>query len=192
MTGVLLCSLSLAVVPGAAVHPFHITMAEAEFNEETGKLEVSLRIYHPTDLEESLSRRQGKRVSLDGTTGVDEMLLAYLEEQLTIERPDGQRAKLEWVGKEVSLKTAWLYFEVDLPGGLEGASFRNRVLFDIERDQVNTVVFRQGDKRATLRFTRAEDRRVFAWPAEEPSEQPAGPEAGNPGPTCLEGGIRAD
>lgn len=152
--------VALAAAPA---HPFHVTMAEAEFNPESKKLEVSLRVYHPLDLEAALSRRAKEPVTLDGTPEVDELIAAYLEEAFTVERPDGEMAKLEYVGKEVTLKTAWLYFEVDLPGGPEGAAFRDRLLFEIEDDQANTIVFREGKRRASLRFDRAEDRRVFAW-----------------------------
>lgn len=160
---VILPMIALAVAPA---HPFHVTMAEAEFNPESRKLEVSLRVYHPLDLEAALSRRAKEPVTLDGTPGVDEMIVDYLQEVFTIERADGAAAELEYVGKEVTLKTAWLYFEVELPEGPEGAAFRDRLLFEIEDDQANTIVFREGKKRASLRFDRTEDRRVFAWPEE--------------------------
>jgi hypothetical protein len=155
--------------PGAGgVHPFHVTLAEAEFNPETRRLEVALRVYHPLDLETALTRLAGRKVTLDGTADVDELIAAYLDEAFVVERPDGTRAALEWVGKEVTLKTAWLYFEVDLPGGPEGCTFADRVLFEVEPDQANTIVFRDGRRRASLRCTREADRRVFVWSENAP------------------------
>lgn len=166
----------------ASAHPFHITLAEAEYNAETGKLEVALRIYHPTDLEEALSRRAGRRINLEKTEGADDLIMQYLRENFVIEPPGGKPAPLEWVGKEVSLKTAWLYFEVPLPGGPEGVAFRNRLLFDVERDQSNTIVFKQGERRASLRFSRERDRRVFSWAASDPEPKPSRSGAGLPRP----------
>lgn len=168
----------LAVVLAPPIHPFHVTMAEAEFNPESKKLEVSLRVYHPLDLEAALSKRAKKPVTLDGTTNVDDLIIEYLNESFTVERPDGTAAKLDYVGKEVTLKTAWLYFEVDLPEGPEGASFRDRLLFEVEDDQANTVVFRQGKRRASLVFNRDEDLRVFEWPEDRRQGAGGGPVGG--------------
>lgn len=147
-----------------AAHPFHVTLAEAEYNVESGRLEVALRIYNPADLERVLGLIAGHRVDLEATPGVDRLIRDYLERQFVVESPDGRPAGLTWVGKEVDLKTAWLYFEVDLPDGPEGVAFRDRLLFEVEPDQVNTINFRSGDRRGTLRFTRDRDRQVLRWP----------------------------
>lgn len=147
----------LAVMAGAArfaPHPFHVTIAEADHDAESGNLEVALRIYNPGDLEEALGRRLGERVDLERTEDVDGAILAYLEDSIVVERPDGERAELAWVGKEVTVKTAWIYFEIPLPDGPEGATFTNTLLFEVEPDQVNTMVFGRGKDRASLRFTR--------------------------------------
>jgi hypothetical protein len=172
-------TLALAVAPpttgagGATVHPFHITMAEAEFNPETNRLEVALRVYHPTDLEAALSRRAGAKVDLEKTGKVDDLILAYLREAF-VATPEGAKepARIEWVGKEVSLKTAWLYFEVDLPAGIDGTTFKNRLLFEVERDQANTIVFRDATRRASLRLTPSRDARVFTWQTADPEPPP--------------------
>ncbi|QDV38963.1 DUF6702 family protein [Tautonia plasticadhaerens] len=159
--GALAVSGAFAALAGAgpgsgasAAHPFHVTIAEADYDAESGMLEVALRIYNPGDLEEALGRRLGERVDLERTEDVDEAILAYLEDSLVVERPDGERAALAWVGKEVTVKTAWLYLEIPLPDGPEGATFTNSLLFEVEPDQVNTMVFGRGKDRASLRFTR--------------------------------------
>ena len=160
-----------------AAHPFHITIAEADYNKESGTLEVALRIYNPGDLEEALGLRAGERVNLETTEGVDDLIAEYLDETLIVEDASGEKAAIEWVGKEVTVKTAWLYFEVPLPEGPEGSTFTNTLLFEVEPDQSNTMVFGRGDDRASLRFTR-ERRTLTLGQAEGPDD---GAEAVEPG-----------
>ena len=57
-----------------------------------------------------------------------------------------------WVGYEVTVPAAWLYFEVPLAEGPDGATIVNQLLLHIPR-QVNTVHVRQGKRQATLEFS---------------------------------------
>ncbi|WP_152052552.1 DUF6702 family protein [Tautonia marina] len=162
---VVMMALASASASGSvAAHPFHVTIAEVEFNAEAGTLEMAIRIYNPGDLEQALSLREGERVNLEQTEKVDEMILDYLRDCLVITPPDGEAAELAWVGKEVSVKTTWLYVEARLPDGPEGASFTNRLLFEIEADQVNTMVFGRARDRVSLRFTRDDPTHRFQRP----------------------------
>ena len=65
MTALLALALGLGGAAPAAegVHPFHVTLAEAEYNAESRRLEVALRVYHPLDLETALTRRAGRTSS---------------------------------------------------------------------------------------------------------------------------------
>jgi hypothetical protein len=137
-------------------------------------LEVAIRIYNPGDLEEALSRRVGERVDLERTEDVDEAILAYLREAIGVERADGEKPELAWVGKEVTVKTAWLYVEIPLPEGPEGATFTNTLLFEVEPDQVNTMVFGRGKDRRSLRFNRASPTHTLRRPAPGPEPEPEG------------------
>ena len=92
-------ALAIALATPAAVaapHPFHVTIAEADYNEESGKLEVALRIYNPGDLEEALGRRAGERVDLERTENVDDLIVAYLRG-----RPDRRAARRRGDGHRV-------------------------------------------------------------------------------------------
>ncbi|RUL85296.1 DUF6702 family protein [Tautonia sociabilis] len=161
-----------AVALGGEAHPFHITIAEADYNADSGTLEVALRVYNPGDLEAALGRRAGERVDLERTENVDALILAYLKEALVATPPGGDPAPICWVGKEVTLKTAWLYFEIPLPDGPEGVCFTNTLLFEVEPDQVNTIVFGRGKDRASLRFSRDHPSQTFRRPDPAPSPDP--------------------
>lgn len=70
---------STLVVTANANHPFHVATAETRWNLETRKLEVSIRC-HPVDLETALRRRTGKKIDLDKTENIDQLLTEYLSE----------------------------------------------------------------------------------------------------------------
>lgn len=147
----LLMLLTIAVLaPAATGHPYHSSQAEAELNDETGRLEVSLKVI-PEDLEGALGRRAGFEVSLEKTSKVDELILAYLSDHFQVSAGE-ENLPLSWVGKEVSAQGCWLYFEVLVSKDLEGGRLRNTVLFEMEASQVNVVRIKVGNKRHSFLF----------------------------------------
>jgi len=143
---------SLGAQPAA--HPAHATLAQAEFNARTSSLEVALRI-DPFDLERVLTAIEGEPVDLDTTENVDELVVAYLNATFVLQSAeDADPFELDWVGKEVFVHTAWLYFELPLERDPAGLLLTNRVLFELPDDQLNTVNFRHGERLKTLRHTR--------------------------------------
>lgn len=135
----------------AAAHEFHTSTAEVEHNRDSGKLEVALRVI-PEDLEEALSRGRDRPVRLEVTEGVDALITAYLAARFRVEGPDGEPRPVTWVGKEVSHRAAWLYFEIPVDDETVW-TLDNRVLFDVSETQINTVDFRDGERREAWTFT---------------------------------------
>jgi hypothetical protein len=145
-------------------HAFHFTVTTAEFNEKTGNLEVSVRV-SPDDLEKALRSLAGGKVDLDSDEErLDKLIVSYLESRLSFKSPDGKKQKLRWVGKEVNLKSAWLHFEVPLPGGLRGAEIQNRMFLEHFPKQVNTMNFREGRRRWSFSFSREKTTRTIPVP----------------------------
>ncbi len=157
--GILLLILAALTSPLAA-HPYHATVAEAQLNAETGRLEISLKVI-PEDLERALRRRHRERVILERTPRVDEMILDYLRDSFVVTQK-GERHSLSWVGKEIGPEGCWLYFEVPMADGLAGAQLRNTIFFEIEASQINTVRLRAGDLHRTLIFTDQRPARLLA------------------------------
>lgn len=135
-------------------------MAEVEWNEDAGNLEVALHIW-PNDLEKALRDRFQDQVSLEETHEVDAMIEKYLAERITITEASGKRAELKWLGKEVTLKSCWLYFEVPLEEKPDGLVFEHRLLLDLLPDQTNLIHFKHGRKRTTLRFSADQSKRTL-------------------------------
>ena len=136
-----------------ALHHFATSLAEADYNVEAKRLEVALSM-NPADLEWVLSRRAGKRISLEHTEGVEELVSEYLRGVFFARLGSGELAKQHWVGLELDPKFAWAYFELELPNGLERVRLTNRIMLRWERDQVNTVNLRVAKEKRTLSFDR--------------------------------------
>ena len=150
-----LIGLIVCLIPASsavAAHPFHVSLAEVEFNPKSKNLEIALRVW-PNDLERAIQIQNKKKINIEKAKNADELILKYLELAFVVKGLDGKAAKIKWVGKEISIKEAWLYFEVPMPKGVDGITFENRICFEVLDDQVNTIIFRSGKKRLSLKFT---------------------------------------
>lgn len=160
--GLLTAAFILLGAGAAAAHPFHVTIAEAELNPKTGMLEVALWI-NPTDLEQALAQRTGARVDIEKTPKVDKLIADLLREKIRIIKPDGKALSLQWVGKEVSLKATWLYFQFPCKQSLKGAKIKNALFLDTVPKQVNTINVKEGKRRGTVHCTRREPQRPLRY-----------------------------
>lgn len=149
----LLLLVTLTAGVNLQAHPFHATYTEVDWNAKSKVLEVALRV-QPEDLDRVLSLRTKRKIDIEKTKGVDKLIQTYLAEVFLVEPKLKQPVAIRWIGKEVSSKEAWLYFEIPRPQGIEGLKLLNRIFLEILPDQVNTVRVRQGRQRVTLRFDR--------------------------------------
>ena len=148
-------TLAVLLVPAltgrADAHAFHVTVAEAEVNHKTGCVEVAMRV-HPGDLELALGRIAKRRIRLEREPKVDRLIRDYLQRSIELKTAQQKPRKIKWIGKDVSIKWAWLYFEVPMEKGLDKTTLTNKVFFEILKDQENTIVLRDGKRRQTLSF----------------------------------------
>ena len=152
------CLLSLCP-PLAQAHPYHESLAEMEWNQQQQAWEISIKVL-PEELERALELGQSKRINLDKTPGVDQIILGYLHRVITIKSVGDDieiKPKLEWVGKEVNYKAAWLY--VRLEGAPPPVDVSFRLFFELENSQVNRVFHLLNGKRIPYDFPAAEGAR---------------------------------
>ncbi len=154
-------ALALAVFWGSAqaqAHPFHASRAEVDYRPECRCLEVALAVV-PEELEAALGRIAGKRVPLESPEA-ETAIVAYLKTRFVVTPvglPGSEPLPIEWVGREVSHREAWLYFKVTGVGG--EFDLVDRVLFEAEPAQVNHVLLQGIGEPRTLSF-RAGDKAV--------------------------------
>ena len=147
---VLLLAVFWSPTSSISAHPFHVSFAEAEWNADTKMLEVALKV-NPNDLEDALRRRTKRRIHLE-TDAAEKVIVQYLRDSFTVRRGKNKDIPLKWVGSEISVKDAWLYFEFPLQEGLNNITIQNSILSHV-RDQKNTVSIRNRKQRATLVFS---------------------------------------
>lgn len=74
-------SLGLGLVQAAAgyegSHPYHVSMAEVNWNPTSGKFEVALCVW-PSDLEKALGEQEGRTIDLAKEPNIDQMMQAYV------------------------------------------------------------------------------------------------------------------
>ena len=75
-------------------HPNHISLAEVEYNQQSGNFEVALCVW-PTDLEQVLQRQQGRLVDLqkEPAADLDSMIARYIDAKFRI-RPRNKATRM--------------------------------------------------------------------------------------------------
>ncbi len=161
----------LLFLSGAAVsasaHPIHASVAEADFNHATRKLGVALRVF-ADDFAAALSARSSRTISVESTPAAefDALARAYIGDTFVVKGRDRTPVPPTWIRRELKADSneLWLFFELDLPAGVEGALVRHGVLADQFRDQLNSVHIRDGERKATLIFLPTHREKVVRFP----------------------------
>ena len=162
---IFVCLLGIASAVQAAspaLHPFHTSVAELEYNVKSKRIEVSLKL-HSTDMDNALSAVMGKRVDVEKDK-IDKELTEYLEshfyllpesaakaEEITEKTP---LSKVHFVGKELEKGWLWVYFEMELPKTDEELALVNTLFLERIKDQINTISVRAHAKRESMKMTR--------------------------------------
>ena len=119
------------------LHPVHETVTEVEWNVETGRLEVAVRLHA---LDEQWIRRQQDREA-----NVEDVAMAYVKKHIRLnvdaDTTSPSRDVYHWVGREEDGAQVWWYFEVTPANGEEPKSLRQTMLFEHEKSYINRVVY---------------------------------------------------
>lgn len=187
MKHLLLTTLIVAALPcsgifASAPHPFHVSVAEAEYNPQTGMLEVALRVYG-VDLERTLTKQLGKPCDLDNKAQRDKLLKDYIARRFRAESistkkkspPQGSQksdpkqnaakrtiGRMNFVGSETEKADVWVYFELAPPVPGRGFALRNTVLTEVQPEQLNVVTLRTPSGRRTLYFSAKHETRSIS------------------------------
>jgi len=150
-----LALLSLLCTAGTttASHPWHVSLAEIEYNPLRKTFEVALCVW-PEDLQKAVSKMEDRSINIDTESERvrDKLFQKYVERKLQflpskkVEK-DGEvtAASIRWVGSELTLKKGWLYFEVDAKAASGGGwSIENRLFLELNEDQLNLVQIKAG------------------------------------------------
>ncbi|SFU10452.1 hypothetical protein SAMN04489724_4005 [Algoriphagus locisalis] len=121
-------------------HPFHLSLTEIKWNEETEHLEISQKIFWD-DLEIALSAYHDESIDFLNPAikeKLNKQIETYLADQTTIWIED-KAVKLKFLGYEVEDDAAWFYFESELVKEPSLVKVKNSVLINDFPDQKNVV-----------------------------------------------------
>lgn len=132
-------------------HKFHHSLAEVTINSDRQALEVALKVI-PEDLETALESQVGKRVNLESTKDIDKEIVKYLWGSFQFSSEAGRQLDMVWVGKEITHKAAWLYFEIPFKTE-KNLIVKNTILDGVSHgQQINTLVVTRGGEKKRLVF----------------------------------------
>jgi hypothetical protein len=145
------------------------------------RLEVSLLVRN-SDLSRAInaqSQANDSRPDLAATdptarARADQQIAALLKRAFIVREQGGRRLPLVWVGREPqSTSTQWLHFVFSSKQPASSLFLSNRLLMDIEPDQINTVTVFHPATTHTIRLTADSDEvnlatgRTAAWRRDE-------------------------
>ena len=113
---VLVCVAELV----SASHPFHVSRAEIEYNAKRKTFEVAV-CFWPEDMEKAIAEMENKAFLIDDATEKDRdaAFKKYVTKKIRFlpenkdQKEQAKAAEIRWVGSDIEVKHAWLYFEVD-------------------------------------------------------------------------------
>lgn len=152
------------------LHPVHETVAEVEWNRDSGRLEVALRL-DALD-EQWLRKRMGSTKVREG-----EWEIAYLHNRFRIsDRPregEADSVVYRWVGRDEDRGHVWWYFEVVPADKKVPAWIENRVLFEKGENHAHRLVILGAVPKRTLLLTMQSPRAPWKQAENDESESDA-------------------
>ena len=156
------------------LHPVHETVSEMEWNRETGRLEVAMRL----DVldEQWLAKRFAK--SRPTKTWASE----YVRQRIRI-RPlptNEKRREVDdsctyhWIGRTEEGSHAWWYFEIEPADGEAPTWIDHRVLFERRENYTNRVLILGKVPRQSLSLTSEKPKAKLDPIPDEPKSSPDG------------------
>lgn len=92
-------------------HRSHTSVAEVEWNSDSNAFEVAMRL-HIADLEDAISVQQNSKFRIEGSDNAEASVRDYLRNRFRIKKGRVAFETIKWVGMELELHDAWVYFEV--------------------------------------------------------------------------------
>lgn len=140
--------------PGAAPHPFYVSVTEIAYNEAEKILEISCKVF-TDDLEKALVKASAQPVDLYHPKDkplLERQLAEYLRRHLVI-RADNVPLRQEYVGYEIEEQSTYSYLQAPLPAGPPGIiSVSNHVFFELFDKQMSIMHVTVRGKRKSIKL----------------------------------------
>jgi hypothetical protein len=117
-------------------HPFHASITECNYNDETKGLEITLRLF-TDDLSQAIDMEisEGDKISDDLNAKIKEYLLS----NFSLTTKEGQALAIQYIGLERDFDISFAYFEIESFPLLSEYQISQTVFFDQFNDQTNIL-----------------------------------------------------
>lgn len=139
----------------AQFHPFHVSVCDIEFKQESKSVQVSQRIFLD-DLEQAINKKFNVNMIIDDATTFDfrdSLIQVYVLEHLNMTF-DGNEKKRAYVGNEVEEDAMWCYIEYFGIKKFNALEISSTVLLDTFDDQGNIIHLKHGEFEKSIKLDR--------------------------------------
>lgn len=134
------------LVASVLLHPVHETTAEIEWNDNSKRLEVALRL---DVLDEQWLRKRSGRVG-----DVSQWAIGYLKQRFRVAEPPKRGrpdpTTYHWIGRDEEGSHVWWYFEIEPAQRSRPQWIDQRVLFEREEDYTHRILILDRVPRSSL------------------------------------------
>ncbi len=146
------------------LHPFHISVTDIEFDQDTKSLEIAQKIFID-DFEEVLRGLGHQNVDLVAKSRKvvnDQLVKDYLLKNFEV-IANGKSTGYTFLGSQIEEDAIWCYMEIPKTKKLKSISIRNTILTDRFEDQMNLVHVKREGKIKSMRLTRNNPQENFDY-----------------------------
>lgn len=145
-TVLMLCVFLVSM--NATAHKFYISIANMEYNEESERIDVSLKMT-AHDFERILIKKFEKSIHIEQVKDDSEIgkyCIAYIRQNFTV-MSNNQQAEFKYLGKEIdNREDLFFYFSFLKIGDPKSLNIVSNLLFSISDDQQNIVHYKYKDQ----------------------------------------------
>jgi hypothetical protein len=153
--------LALRTKPAEA-HPLHTSLAELSYDQKSGTVLLSLRVFVDDYTRASTAYAQKHAKPVSAGVAVSPLVTYALASFALIDSHDRRVAFASCGGKRVG-DLMWLCFRGALSGGASGLHVGSQILFDTFRDQINIVQASYAGRHVNLLFTPGESAKALPF-----------------------------
>jgi hypothetical protein len=145
--------LSILLFISSLVHPFFVSVIEAEYFKKENMVGISCKIF-TDDLENALKKSSGQPVDIikgDKTTNRQKMM-AFFPKHVKV-KINNKAYNYEVLGYEIDKDAAFVFLEIKNVGEPKQFEINTDLLYDLDKSQVNLIHFIKNGERNTQRLT---------------------------------------
>jgi hypothetical protein len=147
--------VSLAVrAREAEAHPLHTTLVQLTYDERSHVLQGSIRVF-AEDFAAAVAKRAGAKAPDDDRV-IDAAAFQYVTNTLRFLDAGGRALPLAWCGSRRAGDVLWLCVSATSAAPPSALRISDQMLCELFDDQINIVQTVDGDKRASMLFTKGD------------------------------------